>query len=144
MGLTMFINSLRTYIGLLRESSVLSYLNTILSLPSSDSDKHEFKLVSLEPHHKDGGVFVHFRYSVPSGSSELADDRALQDVTATILEQINKNGGIMKWTGLGRSDIWSVKGRPWREVGVFVHSSRLEQCSSPLHATGYSIMIKRD
>lgn len=76
---------------------------------------HGFQLKSVEPHHKDGGVFVKFGYD-PGASEEETLNKILEDLR----ENVAKNGGMPSWTGLpqAQGDVWLVKGKPWREVCV--------------------------
>lgn len=75
---------------------------------------HSFELVELEPHIKDGGVFVRFKYSAGEPGE------ALETIEKSVREEAEKRGGIPSWTGLAsRGDVWLVKGTPWREVRVW-------------------------
>jgi hypothetical protein len=74
-------------------------------------DLHDFELLSLEPQVKDGGVFARFRYRDFDGSGS-----AVGDIQERLREEVEKQGSLPSWMGLGRSDIWVVKGDPWREV----------------------------
>ena len=71
----------------------------------------DFELLSVDPHIKDGGVFVRFRYLNLDGSTA-----ALEVVEEQLREHVEKEGGLPSWAGLERSHIWVVKGRPWLEV----------------------------
>ena len=72
---------------------------------------HGFEVVELEPHIKDGGVFVHFKYNAGE------QGEALETIEKSVREEAEKQGGIPSWTGLTkRGDVWLVKGTPWREV----------------------------
>lgn len=77
---------------------------------------HDFELVSLEPHNKDGGVFVHFKYNA------VDPGVALETIKKGVQESAAKLGGVPSWTGLRRGDVWLVKGTPWREVPDGPHS----------------------
>ncbi|EIW85363.1 hypothetical protein CONPUDRAFT_135128 [Coniophora puteana RWD-64-598 SS2] len=96
---------LRHYIGLIREESLLSMLETRLSQVKA----HGFRVQSLEPYHKDGGVFVRFTYT--SADSELA----LQTIKSDITQHITQHEGLPTWTGFGKGNVWLVRGRPWTE-----------------------------
>lgn len=101
--------SLRHYIGVLREETLLERLHKIL-----DSVKaQDFHVVSLEPHPKDGGVFVKFQYRNQDGS-----DAALNAILQELKESTAKHGGIPSWIGLPTGSAWLVKGKPWKEVGL--------------------------
>ena len=60
--------SLRHYIGIFREEYLLQKLRNILESIST----HSFRVLSIEPQHKDGGVFIKFAYQEQS-QSVLAD-----------------------------------------------------------------------
>ncbi|EPQ58246.1 hypothetical protein GLOTRDRAFT_57027 [Gloeophyllum trabeum ATCC 11539] len=96
---------LRHYIGIFREETILAKLKHILQ----GVNAHGFELVSLEPHFKDGGVFIHFRYNASEGSSTL------EDIEKHVRDQAAKQGGVPSWSGVSRGSIWLVKGHPWRE-----------------------------
>ncbi|KAG5645040.1 hypothetical protein DXG03_007219 [Asterophora parasitica] len=96
---------LRHYIGILREEHLLGALRARL-----DSVKtYDFQVLSLEPHQKDGGVFVRFSYSA---SDPVA---ALKTIESQLTEEAEKHGGLPSWIGLTRGGVWLVKGTPWRE-----------------------------
>ncbi|RPD65868.1 exonuclease [Lentinus tigrinus ALCF2SS1-7] len=95
----------RSYIGYAREDTLLERLRTLLSTVNT----HGFKLVSLEPHMKDGGVFVKFRYSASDTES------ALDSIVEDIRKQVHSRGGVPSWCGLPSGEVWLVKGSPWRE-----------------------------
>jgi hypothetical protein len=99
-------NSLRHYIGIFREESLLSALKSRLETVRA----HDFDVLSLESHQKDGGVFVRFSYSAsdPEG--------ALNTIESKVREEAAKRGGLPSWLGLGGGNVWVVKGTPWREV----------------------------
>ena len=105
--------SFRHYIGILRQENLLGTLQSRLEQLSS---VYNFKPLELEPLRKDGGVFVRFSYT-PSLSESLADGgdplKALQNV---LNEEANKHGGLPTWMGVGSSEIWIVRGSPWKEV----------------------------
>lgn len=75
---------------------------------------HGFQLKSVEPHHKDGGVFLKFAYD--PGASK---DASLNAILEELRESAEKHGGIPSWVGLPSGSIWLVKGKPWREVCFF-------------------------
>ena len=73
---------------------------------------HNFRSLSVEPHVKDGGVFVRFTYR------EDGSPTALDDIIQDLRSQVSKRGGIPSWHGFPRGNVWLVKGRPWREVSI--------------------------
>jgi hypothetical protein len=79
----------------------------------SSADLPNFELVSVEPHAKDGGVFVRFKYANLDCS-----ETALEDLQLRLREHVEKQGGLPSWVGFGRGDVWVVKGKPWREVST--------------------------
>ncbi|KAF5386931.1 hypothetical protein D9615_001714 [Tricholomella constricta] len=97
--------SLRHYIGIFREEYLLGALRTRLESVNA----HDFQVLSLKPHQKDGGVFVRFSYS----ASDSED--ALKAIESQLKEEAVQHGGLPSWSGLGRGGIWLVKGTPWRE-----------------------------
>jgi hypothetical protein len=101
--------SFRYYVGLGREESLLAAVKARLS----NLKAHDFEILSLEPHHKDGGVFVKFCYSSASTGDQAS---ALATIEKDLRNNAQEYGGFPSWTGLTRGDIWLVKGRPWREV----------------------------
>ena len=98
--------SLRHYIGTIREDNLLCRLNALLSSVKT----HGFEILSLEPRHKDGGVFVKFKY-YPEGN-----DAALEIIENDLRREAARKGGIPSWIGINRGNVWVVKGTPWREV----------------------------
>lgn len=79
----------------------------------SSADLPNFEVISVEPHPKDGGAFVHFKYSNISGSNTTVDELQHQ-----LREHVAKQGGLPSWVGFGRGDVWVVKGNPWKEVNL--------------------------
>ena len=65
---------------------------------------------ALEPHIKDGGVFVKFKYT----ASEA--DGALERILHDLRQSVHSQGGVPSWCGLSSGEVWLVKGAPWREV----------------------------
>ena len=100
------MSSLRSYIGYAREETLLERLRSLLSRVKA----YDFKVVSLEPHGKDGGVFVKFRYNAQE------KDSALQSILHDLRESVHSHGGVPSWCGLSTGEVWLVKGKPWREV----------------------------
>lgn len=98
--------SLRHYIGIFREETLLGELKARLETIKA----HGFDIVALEPYQKDGGVFVRFKYSAGDPSE------ALKSIEAQLRQEACKHGGLPSWNGLGRGNVWLVKGSPWKEV----------------------------
>ncbi|KAI0362726.1 exonuclease [Trametes cingulata] len=96
---------LRSYIGYAREESLLQRLRSLLSTVKT----HDFQIVSLEPHSKDGGVFVKFTYSAKQ------KDAALDSILQSLRQSVHSRGGVPSWAGLPSGEVWLVKGTPWRE-----------------------------
>lgn len=70
---------------------------------------HNLQILSVDPHLKDGGVFVQFKCKTPD-SKEVA----LKSIEESLKKQAM--GGIATWSGTQRPNVWLVKGSPWREV----------------------------
>uniref|UniRef100_A0A8H7Y4C2 Mitochondrial escape protein 2 n=1 Tax=Psilocybe cubensis TaxID=181762 RepID=A0A8H7Y4C2_PSICU len=98
----------RHYIGILREDNLLSTLESRLEGLSS---VHGFKPLEIQPHRKDGGVFVRFSYS-PSNLEEGKEWSALQ---AALSKEVEKQGGLPSWSGVRSGTLWVVRGSPWKE-----------------------------
>lgn len=99
--------SFRYVFGLIRQEHVIESLRSKLSTV----DLANFEVLSVEPHVKDGGVFVRFKYPQLDGQPESAD--LIQE---KLREHVEKHGGIPSWAGMSKGNIWVVKGEPWREV----------------------------
>ncbi|OSX64663.1 hypothetical protein POSPLADRAFT_1044153 [Postia placenta MAD-698-R-SB12] len=99
------IQSVRRYIGYFREEVLLDRLRSVLA----DVKVHGFKVLNLEPHPKDGGVFVRFRCNASS------NDAALSEVVHSLRQYTAEHGGVPSWAGLSGGNVWLVKGKPWRE-----------------------------
>ncbi|KAM5539125.1 hypothetical protein V8D89_007348 [Ganoderma adspersum] len=95
----------RVYIGYAREPTLLDHLRDLLSKVNT----HDFEVLSLEPHSKDGGVFVKFRYN-PAGKED-----AQQVILESLRKYVHSKGGVPSWLGLPSGEVWLVKGTPWRE-----------------------------
>ncbi|KAH9966490.1 RNA12 protein-domain-containing protein [Russula dissimulans] len=95
----------RYYYGQLRQERVLDTLSQLISQVHS----HGFKPISIEPHVKDGGVFVLFEYT-PSHSEDV-----LSGIQSDLRSHVQAQGGIPSSAGLRRGNIWVVQGQPWRE-----------------------------
>ena len=98
--------SLRYHYGQLRQERLLNSLSDLLSGVRT----HGFKPISVEPHVKDGGVFVFFEYT-PSESEDI-----LSNIQSDLRNYIQSQGGVPSSAGLRRGTIWVVQGQPWREV----------------------------
>ncbi|VDC07176.1 unnamed protein product [Peniophora sp. CBMAI 1063] len=96
---------LRYLWGDCQRDRVLERLNALLT----STQPHGFQPLSLEPHHKDGGVFVRFKYN----ASELED--VLPAIERTLKKHAQSHGGVPSTTFLNRGSIWLVRGKPWRE-----------------------------
>ncbi|KAF9459344.1 RNA12 protein-domain-containing protein [Collybia nuda] len=96
---------LRHYIGVFREESLLSALKSRLESVKA----HNFNILSLEPHQKDGGVFVRFSYTASD------PECALNTIESKVREETTKHGALPSWLGIGGGNVWLVKGTPWRE-----------------------------
>ncbi|KAH0826496.1 hypothetical protein J3R83DRAFT_5501 [Lanmaoa asiatica] len=92
------------YIGVFREGSLLGELESHLSVIKA----HAFKVFSLQPYQRDGGVFVRFTYSASDKES------ALKDIEDELREEADKHT-MPSWAGLDRENVWLVKGQPWLE-----------------------------
>jgi hypothetical protein len=99
--------SIRYWIGRLREDHLTEAIRSKLSTPGVPN----FSLISLEPQFKEGGLFVRYRYQ------DFDDDGTAADVIEEQLRtSLAEQGGIPTWANLDRSEVWAVKGNPWREV----------------------------
>lgn len=118
--------SFRHHIGIFRSDTLLDKLNYILNQVHT----HNFRPLALEPHNKEGGVFVRFQYSLDKPDDRTSSDdlqRALETIQHDLREQTAKQGGVPNWCGLDSGNIWLVKGYPWREVSpLFTHRTRLK------------------
>ncbi|KAH0584119.1 hypothetical protein H2248_009688 [Termitomyces sp. 'cryptogamus'] len=95
----------RHYIGLLREESLLEIIGHRLEHIQTQG----FKITSLEPYKKDGGVFIRFIYKTSD------PENALKSIEHELSEAVVKHGGLPSWLGFNKGNIWMVKGTPWRE-----------------------------
>ncbi|RDB21358.1 Mitochondrial escape protein 2 [Hypsizygus marmoreus] len=97
---------LRHYIGIFRQESLLTALKSRLESVKA----HNFTVLTLESHLKDGGVFVRFSYDASD------PNKALKTIEAQLKEEAAKHGGLPSWLGgINGGSIWVVKGTPWRE-----------------------------
>ncbi|KAH8102922.1 RNA12 protein-domain-containing protein [Cristinia sonorae] len=95
----------RHIIGLIRKETLLEQLHDLVSAVTTN----DFRVKSLNPQIKDGGVFVNFQYDSNSGQTSL------EDITQQLREHIGRSGGAPSWIGFPRGQVWAVKGSPWRE-----------------------------
>ncbi|KAF5372862.1 hypothetical protein D9758_001752 [Tetrapyrgos nigripes] len=98
-------SSFRRYLGDLREETLLGSIRD--SLASVKVQK--FQLVTLDPHPKDGGVFVRFKYQASN------EDHALKTIKEEIEKCFVESGGVSSWIGRRRTKVWVVQGNPWPE-----------------------------
>ncbi|TFY60118.1 hypothetical protein EVJ58_g5342 [Rhodofomes roseus] len=95
---------IRRYVSYFRREPLIDELHSLFA----NVTDYGFKVVAVEPHEKDGGVFVKFSY-----------DATAEGVQKDLLEKLGelaaKHGGVPSWFGVSRGDVWLVKGRPWRE-----------------------------
>ncbi|KAF8208542.1 exonuclease [Mycena galopus ATCC 62051] len=80
-----------------------------LRLRLSQIKAHGFTLVSLEPHHKDGGVMCGFEFMAND------EEAALKTIEAELKAETEKHGGLPSWVKGDGSRCWLVKGKPWIE-----------------------------
>ncbi|KAK0197457.1 RNA12 protein-domain-containing protein [Armillaria mellea] len=95
---------IRRYIGFLREEGLVRSLRDRLSSVNA----HGFRITSLEPHPKDGGVFVRFAYKADS-------EIALESIEQELKRKVQDHGGLPSWLGMSSGNVWMVKGIPWNE-----------------------------
>ena len=92
----------------------------------STSGVPNFTLTSLEPQVNDGGLFVRYKYQGPDN-----DDTAVRVIEEQLRTSLADQGGIPSWANLGRSEVWAVKGSPWREVlALHLHNRSSAECTS--------------
>jgi hypothetical protein len=96
----------RYYFGKLRQE----YLIDTLSEHISKVHTHGFNPISIEPHEKDGGIFVLFEYTSPQSED------VLQAIQSDLRNHFQSRGGVPSSAGIRRGNIWVVRGQPWREV----------------------------
>ena len=106
--------------GILRQDHLTEAIRSMLST----SGVPNFTLISLEPQLKEGGIFVRYRYQ--DFNDEGTAPNAVEEQLRTSLAD---QGGIPSWANLDRSDVWAVKGIPWREVRMFESGTR--RCPDP-------------
>ena len=71
---------------------------------------HDFTITSVEPHRKDGGVFVNFKFTASD------TDDALRTIEHELQQKIKQEGALPSWLGTQAGNVWLVKGTPWIEV----------------------------
>ena len=71
--------------------------------------EHGFKVLSLQPYQKDGGVFVKFTYNASDKES------ALRDIEDELRAEVDRHA-MPSWAGLDWGNVWLVRGHPWLEV----------------------------
>ncbi|EKM55740.1 uncharacterized protein PHACADRAFT_195790 [Phanerochaete carnosa HHB-10118-sp] len=87
---------LRHYIGIFREETLLDRVSALLSSVKTCG----FQLKSVEPHHKDGGVFAKFGYD-PSAP----EDEALRKILEELRDNVAKSGGVPSWIGVPQGNM---------------------------------------
>lgn len=107
--------SIRYWIGLIRQDHLIETVRSMLST----SGVPNFSLVSLEPQSKEGGLFVRYRYQDFDG-----DGTAVKMIEEQLRTSLADQGGIPSWANLDRSEVWAVKGIPWREVSMLDSRAR--------------------
>jgi len=90
--------SFRHYIGILRQDYLLE------SLQKKLKSSTQFEVLDVQPHMKDGGVYVKIAYS------------PTEDIERVVREEVERAGGIPSWHGLSPGNVWLMKGTPWKEV----------------------------
>ena len=95
----------RRFVSYFRKETLLDQLHSLFS----NLQDHDFKIVAVEPHEKDGGAFIRFSYDATAVNAE-------QDIVRSLRDLAEQHGGVPSWYGVSRGDIWPVKGTPWREV----------------------------
>ncbi|KAH9997539.1 exonuclease [Russula vinacea] len=95
----------RYFFGHLRREHLLDTLSELISQVHT----HGFKPISIEPLVKDGGVFVHFEYTLSQSQDVLSN------IQSDLRSHVQSQGGVPSSTGLRRGNIWIVQGQPWRE-----------------------------
>jgi hypothetical protein len=99
----------RYYFGKLRQEHLIDTLSEHISKVHT----HGFNPISIEPHEKDGGIFVLFEYT-PSQSEDV-----LQAIQLDLRNHFQSRGGVPSSAGIRRGNIWVVRGQPWREVPCY-------------------------
>ncbi|KIK63729.1 hypothetical protein GYMLUDRAFT_40790 [Collybiopsis luxurians FD-317 M1] len=72
---------------------------------------HGMVITSVDPHPKDGGVFVQFKYR----ASTQEEETALKNIQESLQTQLKEQGGVATWSGTRTPNVWLVRGSPWRE-----------------------------
>jgi hypothetical protein len=58
-------------------------------------------------------VFVKYRALLPS---DVELDKSAIELRNRANEEIKKAGGISTWLGFNHAKIWTIRGKPWKEV----------------------------
>ncbi|KAF5391771.1 hypothetical protein D9757_001714 [Collybiopsis confluens] len=56
---------------------------------------HDMQVTNVDPHLKDGGVFVHFKYKATTQDDEIA----LKNIEESLKTRLKERGGITTWVG---------------------------------------------
>ncbi|KAF7322646.1 hypothetical protein HMN09_00043200 [Mycena chlorophos] len=73
--------------------------------------KHNFAVAEMEPHIKDGGIFVTFEYTAQPG---VDSEVALKEIEAEV-NDFDKYGALPSLLRGHKPNAWLVKGEPWIE-----------------------------
>ncbi|KAJ3728841.1 RNA12 protein-domain-containing protein [Lentinula raphanica] len=71
---------------------------------------HDLRILSVDPHFKDGGAFIHFKYK-----TREEEEQALKNIEESLKKEARNHGGITTWMGSRTPNVWLVKGSPWTE-----------------------------
>ncbi|KAI0030739.1 RNA12 protein-domain-containing protein, partial [Vararia minispora EC-137] len=96
---------LRYLLGQFGQEQVLSHTRKVLS----DFHAHDFQLVSLDPHMKDGAVFVRFKYAPGSPEEDV-----LSEIESAVRAHFDKHNGVPA-SPFCTGSAWVARGKPWRE-----------------------------
>ncbi|KAJ6466338.1 RNA12 protein-domain-containing protein [Mycena sanguinolenta] len=110
-----------------------------LKLRLANVKAHGFNVVSLEPYHKDGGVWCTFEFTA------VDEDAALKTIKAELKKEAEKHGGLPSWDKGSGAQCWLVEGKPWVEDmqrwasnllrvtfdGPYIHDDRLYEILRP-------------
>jgi hypothetical protein len=100
--------SLRYLAGAFRQEQVLARIRELIS----QTNTHGFTPIALEPHIREGAVFVRFRYN------HSDTDDVLSDIESALNKRVAANGGVPSANIFAKGSIWVVRGKPWREVRI--------------------------
>jgi hypothetical protein len=90
----------------------------------SGFNAHNFEILALEPHYKDGGVFVKFKYNPAEDQKST-----LSAIESDLQRHVQERGGMPSWLELTSGTVWLVKGNHWREVSY----SKYSFCLKPMN-----------